>query len=62
MFQTTLSSTAILNTSHKQLGVCPHRLQTVSSGVLDGKLSKIFNMQYLMQNFFITSYHRYAAV
>lgn len=52
MFQTTLSSTAILNTSHKQLGVCPHRLQTVSSGVLDGKLSKIFNMQYLMQNFF----------
>lgn len=38
MFQTTLSSTAILNTSQKQLGVRPHHLQTVSSGVLDGKL------------------------
>lgn len=39
MFQTTLSSTAILNTSQKKkLGVCPYQLQTVSSEVLGGKL------------------------
>lgn len=51
MFQTTLSSTAILNTSQTK-GVCPHQMQTVSSGVLDGKLwQKCFNTQYLMQIF-----------
>lgn len=51
MFQTTLSSTAILNTSQTK-GVCPHQMQTVSSGVLDGKLrQKCFNTQYLIQIF-----------
>ena len=63
MFQTTLSSAAILNTSQKKLGVCPHQLQTVSSGVLDGKLwQKHLTCSILIQIFFIISYHRYAAV
>lgn len=49
--------------SKKKLGVCPHQLQTVSSGVLGGKLcQKCCNVQYLIQIFFIISYHRYAAV